>query len=530
VHADHHQSLLDFALGTAAVAKKNEVDDASEAMTVATKARSAAEGKLQGYRGSMSVGAFLALSEEPQADQMIADYESRIANANSAATLAPRAKLNALTLPKVEFAEFEIVLKSSFKQMHENAGALVKAHVEGHGGSDSQRWIGDGQRFFKNDSCPFCGQSTKGIDIIDAYATFFNEQYNAHNSRIQALSGMARRSLSDGTIDSWASEFQANFDRAQAWVEQLQLDCPTPDSTVLKALSKQIRDCLERAAEAKAKQPLEPVDTTLLKPAIEARDAILKVLGDYNASVEAANAQIADFKKTLQAENKIELEASLARVRTQKVRHSLDVVAIVNERTQADQVRGKQEKAKTAAREELDKLMSSMLTEYEGDINKWLIHLRTPFKVSKMNYSYMGGPTPRTEYGVLVREKHVAAGKAAANAPSFSTVLSDGDKRSLALAFFLAKALHEKSCAGSIVVLDDVFASFDSNRRSQTIAALCEVAKKCAQVIVLAHDAYFLYELEKVMTEEKVPEVLPLQIRRVGEFSELAPADFSTMC
>ncbi|MFM7330960.1 MAG: hypothetical protein ACKO1L_04765, partial [Brachymonas sp.] len=59
-------------------------------------------------------------------------------------------------------------------------------------------------------------------------------------------------------------------------------------------------------------------------------------------------------------------------IRAQKVRHSVDVVAIVNERTRADQERSKQEKAKTTAREELDKLMSSMLTEYEGDINKWL--------------------------------------------------------------------------------------------------------------------------------------------------------------
>jgi wobble nucleotide-excising tRNase len=477
VHADHHQSLLDFALGTAAVAKKKEVDDASEAMTVATKARSAAEGRLQGYRGSMSVAAFLALAEEPQADQKIADYESRIANANSAATLSQQAALKSLTLPKVEF---ETVLKSSFKQMHENAGALVKAHVDGHGGSDSQRWIGDGQRFLKSDSCPFCGQSTKGIDLIDAYATFFNEQYNAHNSRIQALPGMARRSLSDGTIDSWASEFQANADRAQAWGEQLHLDCPMPDSAALKALAKQIRACLEGAAEAKAKQPLEPVGTALLEPAIEARDAILKLLGDYNASVETANTKIAEFKKTLQAENKTQLEASLARVRAQKARHSADVVAIVNERKQADEERDKQEKAKTTAREELDKLMSTMLMEYESEINKWLTHLRTPFKVSKMNYSYVGGPTPRTEYGVLVREKHVAAGKAATKAPSFSTVLSDGDKRSLALAFFLAKALHAKSCAANIVVLDDAFASLDSNRRSQTIAALCEVAKKCA--------------------------------------------------
>ncbi len=530
VHADNHQSLLDFALGKEAVAKKKEVDDASDAMTVATKGRTAAEGKLQGYRGSMSVAAFLALAEEPQADSKIADYESRIANANSAATLSQRAALKALTLPKVEFAEFEIILKSSFKQMHENAGALVKAHVADHGGSDSQLWINDGQRFLKNDSCPFCGQSTKGIDLIDAYASYFNEQYNAHNSRVQALPDMARRSLSEETIDSWAREFQANADRVQAWVEQLQLDCPIPDNAALKAHAKQIRYCLGGAGEAKAKQPLEPVDTALLQTAIHARDAILKVLGDYNSYVEAANTTIADFKESLQTDNKIELEANLARVRAQKVRHSVDVVTIVNERTQADQERTKQENAKKTARDELDNLMSLMLTEYEGDINKWLTHLRTPFKVNKMNYSYMGGPTPRTEYGVLVREKHVAAGKASANSPSFSTVLSDGDKRSLALAFFLAKALNEKSCAGSIVVLDDVFASFDSNRRSQTIAALCEVAKKCAQVIVLAHDAYFLNELEKVMAKEKKLEVLPLQIRRVGEFSELALADFSMMC
>ncbi|MDQ0086061.1 wobble nucleotide-excising tRNase [Variovorax boronicumulans] len=530
VQADHHQSLLDFALGTAAVLKKKEVDDAHEAMTAATRARSAAEGKLQGYRGAMPVAAFLALPEEPHAEEKIASYETRIANANSATTLSQRAELKMLTLPKVEFDDFEAVLRSSFKQMHENAGALVKAHLQGHGGSDAQRWIGDGQRFLKNESCPFCGQPTEGLDIIEAYGTFFNAAYNEHNNRIQALPSWSRRSLSDGTIDSWASEFQANTDRAQAWGEQLQLDCPAPDVAELKAFAQEIRGCLEAAAEAKAKQPLEPLDTDLLKRAIEARGIIMQMLGEYNAAVEAANTKIAAFKKGLQAEDKTQLEAGLARVRAQKARHGIDVVAIVNERKQADDERNNQEKAKAAARGELDKLMSSMLAEYEGDINKWLAHLRTPFKISKLNYSYVGGPTPRTEYGVLVREKLVTAGKAAANAPSFSTVLSDGDKRSLALAFFLAKVLHEKSCADSIVVLDDVFASLDSNRRSQTIAALCEVGKKCAQIIVLAHDAYFLYELEKAMVEEKLPQVLSLQIRRVGEFSELAPADFSTMC
>jgi wobble nucleotide-excising tRNase len=128
--------------------------------------------------------------------------------------------------------------------------------------------------------------------------------------------------LSDGTIGSWASEFQANADRAQAWVEQLPLDCPAPNTAELKTFAEEMRNCLETAAEAKAKQPLDPLDTGILKRAIDARDAIMQVLGEYNAAVEAANTKIADFKKGLQAENKTQLEASLARVRAQKARHS----------------------------------------------------------------------------------------------------------------------------------------------------------------------------------------------------------------
>ncbi|WGY71341.1 hypothetical protein KEC55_30580 [Burkholderia cepacia] len=98
--------------------------------------------------------------------RLSASVALRIANANSVTTLGQRAAPKLLTLPQVEFNDFEAVLKRSFKQMHENAGALVKAHMESHGGSDSEWWIGDGQRFVKNDNCPFCGQSTKGLDII----------------------------------------------------------------------------------------------------------------------------------------------------------------------------------------------------------------------------------------------------------------------------------------------------------------------------------------------------------------------------
>jgi hypothetical protein len=138
----------------------------------------------------MSVTAFLALPEEPQADEKIADYETRIANANSATTLSQRAALKLLTLPKVEFNDFEATLRSSFKQMHENAGALVKTHVQSRRlglRAVDWRW----SAFPQERQLPVLRATNEELDIIEAYGTFFNAAYNEHNSRIQALPGLA---------------------------------------------------------------------------------------------------------------------------------------------------------------------------------------------------------------------------------------------------------------------------------------------------------------------------------------------------
>lgn len=530
VDTEQHQALLDFAIGAQSVAKKRQVDAAADAQVAATKARTAADNKLQGYRGTMPLPLFLALGEEQDADAKIADFEKRIANANASVALNQRPQLKLLLTPELDLTGFAAVLASSFKQMQENAEALVKGHLETHGGNDAQRWIGDGQRFHVDGTCPFCGQATGGLDLISAYGTYFNEQYNQHVKRVASLPDLARSALSEATVASLRESMQGNSDRVQAWADQLTLACPPPDAKDLERWAQEIRVCLEEAVAKKVQQPLEPVPGEALDAASKAFDELVVALRAYNESLKSANEEIAAFKKKLDAEDVAQLQAGLTRVRLQKTRYSADVAALVKDYKDASSERETQEKAKAAARAELDQLMTATLDEYQTDINAWLNHLRTPFKIDKLKFSYQGGTTPRTEYGVVVRNQHVAAGRAAAkNAPSFSTVLSDGDKRSLALAFFLAKALHDKSHAENIVVLDDVFASLDSNRRAQTIVAMCAIATRCAQLVVLAHDAYFLLELQKALGKEGA-DILAMQIRRVGELSELVTADFSAMC
>lgn len=531
VQPDQHQALLDFAIGSAAVAKKKEVDDHGAAQVTATRARTAAEDKLRGYRGQTALDAFLALPKEEDADTRIAGLEQRIANAKVAAVLTARTGLSQLPAPFADLDGFAKVLKSTFEQIHQNAQATVKAHLEKHGGQAAERWVNEGQPFHTGESCPFCGQATEGLDLIAAYKTYFNEEYAAHVRRVTDLAAEATAVLPEASIAAWETEHRANVDRATAWVAQIKVECPALDFAKLRALAANIRDSLQRTAALKSQTPLEAVDPATIADARADWTTVSDMLAEYNGAVDSANRDIVAFKDGLAGEDQANLERELAAVRLRQTRHTAEVTAIVEERAKADKDRGQCETAKAKAREELDALMAEVLGRYQTAINKWLGHFGALFSVDKLGFTYQGGSTPRTEYGIVLRGKVVPAGRKSQNSLSFQSALSDGDKRTLALAFFLARVLDDKDAATNIVVLDDVFASLDMHRRSQTMGAIAGLARHCAQVIVLAHDAYFLRDLERRYVEKKLAAPLTLQIRRVAnDFSEIGACDLSELC
>jgi wobble nucleotide-excising tRNase len=109
------------------------------------------------------------------------------------------------------------------------------------------------------------------------------------------------------------------------------------------------------------------------------------------------------------------------------------------------------------------------------------------------------GNAPRSEYGLLLRGKDVAL---EGGPPAFATALSDGDKRTLAFVFFIASTLEDPKVASRTVVIDDPMCSLDLNRRHHTRAVLKKIHSKAAQLIVLAHDRYFLRDLRDTLRKE----------------------------
>jgi wobble nucleotide-excising tRNase len=72
--------------------------------------------------------------------------------------------------------------------------------------------------------------------------------------------------------------------------------------------------------------------------------------------------------------------------------------------------------------------------------------------------------------------------------------LSEGDKRTLAFAFFLAKTHLEPSLNKKIIIVDDPMSSLDQSRQLATQIALKKLASMGKQLVVLSHDPRFLQD------------------------------------
>lgn len=77
---------------------------------------------------------------------------------------------------------------------------------------------------------------------------------------------------------------------------------------------------------------------------------------------------------------------------------------------------------------------------------------------------------------------------------SLKHTLSEGDKSSLSLSFFLARLDLLPNIEDRIIVFDDPISSFDTRRRKMTISILSRIAQKAAQFFLLSHDINFIKE------------------------------------
>lgn len=151
------------------------------------------------------------------------------------------------------------------------------------------------------------------------------------------------------------------------------------------------------------------------------------------------------------------------------------------------------------------------LREYEKDIfsnfrtqvNRYLRYFNPTLKIGNiyLDDKSREEETPKIGYSLRVQNKEVYY----TNRPELTSIkftLSEGDKNSLALSFFLANLARQTNLRDKIIIFDDPISSFDYGRRNTTITLLKSIRNRCKQIIILTHDINFAKDIWRIFSRK----------------------------
>jgi wobble nucleotide-excising tRNase len=492
VNTGHRKNLLQFVLGENAVkARLAEEKATADARKAAEEVRSVI-GRLSGHHEGTTLAEFEKLPNVADADKQIEDLEKRTVAARGSSLLLKRVAPSLVPVPILDFGPVFDVLRITIENVEDGAEAAVQAHVAKLGKPGAEAWLSQGQAFEQGEECPYCAQSTSGLNLIRAYRTHFNAAYSSLKGKVAALD----KTISDLTRDSIVTDFALQVTNAaslaNAWADQVTIPEIRFDSDTAKGKLKEIREVLSALILVKQGDPTVAAGTTGHAENINKLWTDISALMDQsNQVIEDAKLTIEKFKQKLAAEDVEQLLTQQKDLELAKKRHSCVVVALIADLVAARAKSTSAESAKRAARTSLDALMGQTLKDYQTTINTLLAKFGAAFQINAMHANFRGN-TPRSEYGLALRGKSVPL---EGGPPSFGTALSEGDKRTLAFAFFVASTLSDSKLNTRIVVVDDPMCSLDLNRKHHTRMVLKDICAKAEQLVVLAHDIYFVRDL-----------------------------------
>lgn len=494
VSTDNRRSIYRVIVGVKGVKLAEEVDALDIKVTEIT-AKIASEKKAlqQHVSQGITFEKFLGFAEDTAIDAKIAEQKKKITAASQAAEIAAKPLLKPSAIPSLP-SSFLQMLEKSISSVSKEAAQKVTEHLSKHKwGADGEQWIAAGLPHVQDEKCPFCENSVKGNVLIDMYAQYFDQSYEAFKAELASIKSTALSNLSEAEGLKAKTRFEELEKAVVYWRAFGNVDfAPAADlDGMLGKLTKLYAEA-KTAIEMKIAAPLEPVDLKALNQALAEWQTAAISLQACNDSIVQANTGIQAIKDTTAGVDKASLEVALKEFESIKRRYAPPVKALADSYSALLAEKNKLVAAKDKKKDELDAYDSAVLPKYHNAINAYLTQFGTGFRLMKSEKTYQG-KVPQWIYTIEVNAHPVDVTKKAGNGePSFHSVMSTGDKSTLALAFFLAQLDLDPALADAVIVFDDPFTSLDEFRKAMTARTIVRIGQIASQVIVFSHDKYFL--------------------------------------
>ena len=542
VDIEHRRRLYRVIIGEEGVRLAEEearIGDESRRNTMDMTSKSVAIER--NFPTGITLADLIDIPEDPDINKRLAKQERLIESLKRAKRIRDRPALSEYTLPRLP-SGFSDLLARTLEGVADDAEAVIAQHLKEHGmGSDKASWLAEGLSHADGGDCPFCGQDIRGLPLLDAYRAVFSDRYEALRNEISEM----RQKLDErfgasalGSLDqlSAKNESSVEFWRDHCDIDSAPVKLPAEVRQAMQSLGETAAEALKRKYSA----PLEPIDPQgdRLAASRSAYSTARTAAKQVSAAIATANSLIAEKKHSTDAGDLDSEKIKLSHLQAIKIRHDAPVSQLCDEYGQLALRKKDFQRKKQEIRSKLNGFTHDVVRHYESRINEYLDAFNAGFRIARARHGYPGGKAA-SSYELVINEREVELGDQTTpeEEPSFRNTLSAGDRTTLALAFFLSSIERAPDLHSRVVVFDDPCSSQDAFRRNQTIQEIIKIARKCAQIIVLSHDAMFLKQIwEKSRTSERIAlnladhrakgtKIQPLDLKRASQRRTVSEID-----
>ncbi len=452
-----------------------------------------AKAELAPHLYGLSTEAFLSLAELSDVNERIGRREGEVTAAEQQEKVQALLLLDQLPVPRFDTPSLGLLLRESIDSLSSDAALRVTTRISARLGSAGEQWLSTGIGFGADHDCPFCDQPTSHLSIVKDYKGFFSDAYKDLRRRVQEVQARTSSVAGDAAVSAVTTCAAHNELRLASWKTFYDVGKGLSSPPQFEAAAQRAMATLTALLRRKMDSPLEVVGLSEEdQAALDDFEKAIGLLEKYNEDVAGINAELTSFKAKCAVTDVGIAKSELGKLRATKARFLPEVAELCTRLEELLVKKEAGEEAKAAARKKLETYTAGIIKKYQAQINKYLSDFGASFRLDGMKEEYPGGK-PCLGYGVVVRERAVAA--RTKEGVRFKTMLSGGDKRSLALAFFFARLDDSADLPDTIAVLDDPMCSLDRSRRAMTARRTIQLASRAKQVVLLSHDPAFLREV-----------------------------------
>lgn len=408
------------------------------------------------------------------------------------------------------------LLAREYTEVSSAALAHLQSHIENNfeRKENAEQWIKQGldTRKTQSESCSFCGQSLASAEeLIDAYHSYFNEAYRAYISDILREVDSIRREWQRLTFNSLnvllgkqALLIQyhqlINTEAFLQLVNQLNRLLESTVELELNQSLSQFSNRINQAFSIKERKPHERIASIDFSALSERVEAYTSTITQISTIIKNLRTEINSFKDQYRDLRQIRTRISLLQLEIESKKR---IIARFEQNDQCVNFESEREnirsiESRIATNEvELSSNQNQYLDRFYESIDRYFRQFGSKhFRLERATDNRGHQPV----YYLKVKFCNVEIVE-----ENISKVLSESDKRALALSVFWSKIdfLSDEEKQRAIVVLDDPVTSFDDNRITKSITQIKNILRSVRQIIILTHYSHFIRNfLERGMNDE----------------------------